>query len=103
MKIGLTIFLVLLMSLTTSLMADIEEGSRVYKQSLRTLCGFSGDVMAKKHTQEEWKKIFETKQLSQELRHFCPHVDKIEEQTLEHLYEFLYNYASDSGNQALCY
>ncbi len=35
-------------------------------------CGFSGGVMAKKHTQAEWKAIQDAGTLNDEMIKFCP-------------------------------
>jgi len=88
---------------TTVLYAYADRGAELYKQNLRTACGFSGNVMAKKHTHHEWNILYETGQLNNELLRLCPHAKPLKEDLLNELYIFLYYYASDSGNKALCY
>jgi len=88
---------------SSSLFADINQGATIYKSYFRTACGFSGNVMAKKHTQNEWQSLFDAKQLSAELQTLCPSAKPLKPNDVAHLYEFLYHYASDSGNTALCY
>lgn len=82
--------------------ADSDKGLKLFRQELRTSCGFSGNVMAKKHTQAEWKSIYEAGKLSDTLREECPKLKPIKENLLVDVYDFLYDYASDSGNTAMC-
>ncbi|KFL33780.1 MULTISPECIES: hypothetical protein [unclassified Sulfurospirillum] len=88
--------------LTPSL-ADTTMGADIFKKEMRTICGFSGNVMAKKHTQKEWQHLYEAKTLQEALISFCPNAKPLTEASLKHLYDFLYHFASDSGNTALCY
>lgn len=88
--------------LTPSL-ADATLGADIFKKEMRTVCGFSGNVMAKKHSQKEWQHLYEAKMLQKELIFFCPDAKPLPEASLKHLYDFLYTFASDSGNTALCY
>ena len=88
---------------TTFGLADATIGADVFKKELRKVCGFSGNVMAKKHTQKEWQQIYEMGTLQEELQFFCPDFKSLNNVSLKHVYDFLYNFASDSGNTALCY
>ena len=45
------------MFLPTLSMADAKKGHRIYKKKLQKKCKFAGSIFARKHTQEEWKKI----------------------------------------------
>lgn len=83
--------------------ANSDKGLALFKKELRKTCGFSGNVMAKKHTQKEWQSIYEAGTLHNELTVFCPKLKPINSNSLIDVYDFLYNYASDSGNNALCY
>ncbi len=103
MKRYTTAFFALCLIGAVSLFADINQGSTIYKSYFRTACGFSGNVMAKKHTYSEWQALFDAKELANELQTLCPSAKPLKENDVAHLYEFLYHYASDSGNTALCY
>ena len=87
----------------TPLLANSDKGLEVFKKEIRKTCGFSGNVMAKKHTQQEWQVIYEAGKLNDELIAFCGNLKPIKKNSLVDIYDFLYNYASDSGNNALCY
>ncbi|MDD2383488.1 MAG: cytochrome C [Sulfurospirillaceae bacterium] len=88
--------------LSTSAYADIDKGQKIYSKQFKTICGFSGNVMAQKHKQAEWHDIFYSGKLNEELIKECPNAKKLKNSDLQHVYDFLYNYALDSGNRATC-
>ena len=69
-----------------------------YSKKLKKKCGFTGAKMAAKHTQDEWKTIFDSGKFDAELHGICPKAKKLKKKYTKHVYDFLYNYASDSGN-----
>ena len=87
---------------STIVSADAVKGQKLFIKKFKKPCGFNGGVMAKKHTQEEWKTIYESGKLNDELLKQCPKAKKAKEKYLKHLYDFFYNYASDSGNVPAC-
>lgn len=91
-----------LISFHSSSFADSDKGLKLFRKELRTSCGFSGNVMAKKHTQAEWKRIYESGSLNDTLIKECPKFKPTKEASLADIYDFLYEYAVDSGNTALC-
>lgn len=86
----------------TSATADVDKGQKYFSNEMKKACGFSGNVMAKKHTQAEWKAINDSGKLSEELQNICPKAKPLKEIYLNDVYDFLYNYASDSGNSPIC-
>lgn len=78
------------------------KGLKIYRKKLLKKCGFNGGVMAKKHTQEEWQNIGKSGQFLNEIKKQCPEVKSIKERYLPNLLNFLYDYASDSGNVPSC-
>lgn len=79
--------------------ASPSKGQKIIIKKLKKPCGFNGAVLAKKHTQDEWKKIYYEGKLNEEIKRFCPKVkDDLSKKYSRHVYDFLYNYASDSGN-----
>ena len=40
--------------------------------------------------------------LNDEIKKFCPEAKPLKDTYVEHIYDFLYNYASDSGNVPSC-
>lgn len=87
---------------STAAFADSAKGQKIFIKTMKKPCGFDGGTMAKKHTQAEWKAIQESGKLNDEMIKFCPKADPVKDRYVEHVYDFLYNYASDSGNVPSC-
>ena len=86
--------------LLTTLSADVAKGQKLYQKKYKKLCGMSGAKMAGTHTQDEWEEMKDEGMLLDELNKKCS--GKVQEKHLEHLYDFFYEYASDSGNVPSC-
>lgn len=82
--------------------ADAGKGQKIFIKEMKPPCGFDGGTMAKKHTQAEWKAIQEAGKLNEELLKQCPQAKPLKDSFVEHVYDFLYFYASDSGNVPAC-
>jgi len=95
MVIGLTVF-------SVNANAEVSKGQKLFIKKYKKSCGFNGGVMAKKHTQKEWKKIYDDGKLNDELLKECPKAKKAKDKYLQHLFDFFHNYASDSGNVPAC-
>jgi hypothetical protein len=87
---------------SASVSADVGKGQKIFIKEMKGPCGFDGGTMAKKHTQTEWKAIFDAGKLNDELIKQCPKATPLKDSYVEHVYDFLYNYASDSGNVPSC-
>lgn len=88
---------------TVTLSADAAKGQKIILKKLKKPCGLNGAQLAKKHTQAEWKAIQDKKGMGDELKTLCPKLKKpLKEKYIIHVYDFLYNYASDSGNVPSC-
>jgi len=85
---------------STASFAGAAKGQKLIIKKLKKPCGFNGAVLAKKHTQDEWKAIQDSSKLNDELMKICPKAKPLKEKYLIHVYDFLHNYASDSGNVA---
>lgn len=84
---------------STAASADTAKGQKIIIKKLKKPCGMDGGQLAKKHTQAEWKAIQEAGKLNDEIAKICPKVKKpLKKKYVSHVYDFLYNYASDSGN-----
>jgi len=88
--------------LSTSAFADVAKGQKIIIKELKGPCGFDGATMAKKHTQAEWKAIQDGGKLNDEIKKFCPNAKPLKDSYIQHVYDFLFNYASDSGNVPAC-
>jgi hypothetical protein len=82
--------------------ADVKKGQKIYLKKLKSRCGFTGAKMAGMHTQDEWEEIREDGQLAEEIQKQCPKVKGLKERYLPDLYDFFYEYGSDSGNVPSC-
>ena len=95
-KIALTAFMGLGL-FSTTVYADADKGLQIYKAKLKSVCGMNGGTFAAKHTQAEWEDA-----------HICPagkeffESDKFKSKYSEHLYDFVHDFASDSGNIPSC-
>ncbi|MBD3840963.1 MAG: cytochrome C [Campylobacterales bacterium] len=86
---------------TTTASADVAKGQKLYQKKLKEVCGgMTGAKMAVKHTQDEWKALKEGGKLNEEIKKICG--QETNEKYLPHLYDFFYEYASDSGNVPSC-
>lgn len=84
--------------------ADTGKGQKIFKKNLRKSCGFSGVKFSRNHTQEEWEEIFKEGHFQEETKRICPKlkIENIKESWWQHIYEFSYEYASDSSKLPSC-
>lgn len=82
--------------------ADIKKGQKLYLKKLKKPCYISGAKFAHTHTQDEWEEINEAGKFATEVKKICPKVKKVKEKYVPHLYDFVYEYAKDSGNIPSC-
>lgn len=104
-KIALSIAVVLtsLTLLSSPLYASSVKGKIFYAKTLKSPCGFTGELMGKKHTVSEWRDFYNANKMNDVIRGYCPKAPMItEEKDLTNLYHFLSSFASDSGNVPSC-
>ena len=87
--------------LSTAASADSNKGKKVYMKKMKASCGFSGAKFATKHTQGEWEKIKGAGKFASEAAKICPGL-KLKDKYVNDVYDFSYEYASDSGNVPSC-
>ena len=90
----LTISLVLLESVS---FASEGRGRRMFDQNLKKACGVEGLEVARKHTQAEWTKIYESNGLDAEMKLYCSEAKPFKNDDVKDVYEFFYALAKDSG------
>lgn len=94
---------VLLASLAaTTVSADPAKGQKLYLKKLKKACDMNGAKMAGKHTQDEWEELKESGKLEDEIKAQCPNVKDVDDKYLPDLFDFFYEYGSDSGNVPSC-
>jgi len=88
--------------------ADADKGTRIYQKKLKDVCNYSGGAFASKHTQDEWEEAKDNGELGKIMTEACPagkdffESSKFKDKFSTHLYDFVYDYASDSGNVPSC-
>ena len=90
---------------TTVASADAIKGQKLYVKKLKSACGgLEGSKMANKHTQSEWKAVYDSGKLADKIKEYCPGAtDKnLKDNWITDYYDFFYKFASDSGNVPSC-
>jgi len=106
-KIALSVIIGLGLLATTA-SADAAKGQKLYQKKLKKVCGFSGAVFAAKHTQDEWSEAKDNGELGKVMTEACPagkdffDGKKFKKKYSTHLYDFVNDFASDSGNVPSC-
>lgn len=90
-----------IMLLSSTASADVKKGQKIYLKKLKAPCNMGGDKFAQKHTQDEWESIHEAGKFAEETTKLCPKA-KIKANWIPDVYDFVYEYASDSGNVPAC-
>jgi len=88
----------------STLSADAVKGQKLFIKKFKKPCGFNGAKFAAKHSQDEWEKIMNDGKFKDEMMKICPEIqeDKIKDKWIQHIYDFSYEYANDSGNVPSC-
>lgn len=89
--------LLISMSITTSSMAGVKKGQRLYKKNFYKTCGFSGVTFARHHLQAEWENIYDTGNFPKEAKNICPklNIETIDGKWWKDIYEYSVKYAKD--------
>jgi len=92
---GLSIAVSLIFS-SNMLLADVAKGQKIYIKKMKSKCGISGSEFAGKYSQDQWEEIYDAGKLREEIKKIC-HGYNISDVDMPHIYDFVYEYASDSG------
>lgn len=93
---------------STAAMADVAKGQKLYSKKVKKTCDMNGAKFASSKTQEEWEEAKDEGKLSEAFTEACPagkalfSSEKFKTKYEEHIYDFCYEYASDSGNVPSC-
>ncbi len=94
----IVIFIILGITIvSTQLFSDVAKGQKIYTKKLKAKCGISGSTFAGKHSQDQWEEIYDAGKLNDEIKNIC-HGHGVDRKSLPHIYDFVYEYANDSGN-----
>lgn len=89
---------------SSTLSADAVKGQKLYSKFLKKSCDMTGAKFAAVHSQDEWKQIKEAGNFEAEIIKICPNVKEgeIKESIQEHIFDFSFEFANDSGNVPAC-
>jgi len=93
----ITLFSILILSsfvLTTTTMADVKKGHKIYKKKLQKSCKLPGSLFARKHTQDEWEELMEDDKFKETVKKICPtfELTRLSDTQWNHLYDFTYQF-----------
>ena len=81
---------------------EVVKGQKLYLNHMKKPCGINGAKFAAKHTQEEWEGLKEKGAFVKEAQKICPNIKEFNDAWSKNLFEFSYEYASDSGHVPSC-
>ena len=82
---------------------DINKGKKLFIKKLQKPCDMSGSRFAGFYSQDEWEEIVESGTLKDTVIEICPKLkEDYQEEWSPNLYQFVYEYANDSGNIPSC-
>ena len=98
--LGMTLF-------SSTATADVKKGQKIFLKKLKASCSSAGinngAKFAVKHTQDEWEAIKEAGKFADEVVKLCPKsAGKLKPKYENDVYDFSYEYASDSGKVPSC-
>jgi len=78
---------------------DAIKGKEIFVNRIKFYCDISDDRFLPIHTQDEWEAIAQAGKFKEEVLKICPKLKDIyKDKWSADLYQFVYEYASDSGN-----
>lgn len=78
---------------------DAKKGKEIFENRIKFYCGLSDVNILPIHTQNEWEEIAQAGKFKEEILKICPKLKDIyKDKWSADLYQFFYEYASDSGN-----
>jgi len=82
-------------------MGDAVKGKEIFVNRIKFYCDISDDEFLPIHTQDEWEALNGAGKFAEEAAKVCPGL-KLKDKYVPHIYDFSYEYASDSGNVPSC-
>ena len=79
---------------------SIDVGQNIYSKIIKIQCGDkSGGEFSKSFTQAEWEEAFKTGTFGSKVKEICPGLEEYKEKWTPFIFEFCYEYASDTGKK----
>ncbi len=86
-------------SLVNMTLGDVKKGEKIFIKNLQGICKLSSISFAGMHSQDEWEAIVQAGEFESEIFTICPKVKKSYQKAWSpNLYQFVYEYANDTGN-----
>lgn len=102
-KLALTALLGFTMLTTAVDAGSINKGQKIYGKKIKGQCGDkTGGEFAATFKQKEWEDAFKAGTFEAKVKEVCPTMETYKEKWTPHLFEFAYEYASDTGNEPAC-
>lgn len=102
-KLTLTSLFGFAMLTTTVDAGNINKGQKIYSTKIKGQCNDkTGSTFAKAFKQKEWEGAFKEGKFEAKVKEVCPGLETYKEKWTPHLFEFSYEYASDTGNEPAC-
>ena len=99
-QFAFTVLLGFILFTTTVDAGSIKKGQKIYVQKIKDLCaGKSAGAFAATFTQIEWENAFKVGKFETKVKKICPTMKSYNEQWTPYLFEFAYEYASDTGKE----
>lgn len=77
---------------------SIDIGQNIYSKIIKVQCGDkTGAEFAKSSSQDEWEEALKTGTFGAKVKKICPGLEVYKEKWTPFLFEFCYEYASDTG------
>lgn len=88
---------------TTANAGSIEKGQKIYAKNIKAQCtGKNGGQFAVTLTQNEWEDAFKAGIFKAKVKEICPEMVTYKDEWTPFLFEFVYEYAKDTGNVPAC-
>ena len=82
------------LAFSTTAVADVKKGHKVYKKKLQKSCKLPGSIFARKHTQDAWEELKEDGKFKEAVKTICPAFDlsRLNVKQWDDLYDFSYQF-----------
>lgn len=82
---------------------SIKKGQKIYVKKIKDQCaGKTAGEFAATFTQKEWENAFIVAKFEAKVKEICPTMESYNEKWTPYLFEFAYEYASDTGHEPTC-
>jgi len=79
---------------------SIDRGQNIYSKKIKVQCeDKTGGMFAKTFKQKEWEETFKKGTFGATVKEICPGLEDYKETWTPYLFEFCYEYASDTGKE----